>query len=153
MLMDDRVRSLVAVENMRAAVVLKDLPNALDPVFDKLFRDHYALVYRTAYSVTASVEDAEDVVQTIFLRLLRREFPPDLKRNPKAYFYRAAFNVSLTVLRSRRRKFTDRVEDLEAPQAARDAGLNEDSIGNCMKPSRNSIPERRRSSSCVSPQL
>src|SRR5262249_2640169 len=82
--------------------------------FDQLFREHYQLVYRTAFSVTRSEEDAEDVLQTIFLSLLRREFPPDLKKSPKAYFYRAAFNRSLDVVRARRRKVvsaeTERVE-------------------------------------------
>jgi len=83
------------------------LPNViggpLTEELDLLFREHYRLVYRTAYGVTGSMEDAEDVLQTIFLRLLRREFPPDLKRNPKAYLYRAAVNVSLNVVRMRRR--------------------------------------------------
>ena len=98
--MDDGVRTFVVVESMTAAGVLKNTENPLDPEFDRLFRDHYALVYRTAYSITGRAEDAEDVVQTIFLRLIRREFPPDLKKNPKAYLYRAAFNVSLSVMRS-----------------------------------------------------
>ena len=50
--------------------------------FEQIFREHYQLVYRTACRVTGSPEDAEDVLQTIFLRLLRREVPPDLQNNP-----------------------------------------------------------------------
>ena len=80
---------------------------------EQIFREHYQLVYRTAYRVTGSAEDAEDVLQTIFLRLLRREFPPDLKKNPKAYLYRAAVNSSLDTIRSRqRRALTDVAEQL-----------------------------------------
>jgi RNA polymerase sigma-70 factor (ECF subfamily) len=75
-----------------------------DSEFDSLFREHYSLVYRTAYSVTRSVEDAEDVAQTIFVRLLKREFPPDLRRNPKGYLYRAAVNASFNTLRTKRRE-------------------------------------------------
>jgi RNA polymerase sigma-70 factor (ECF subfamily) len=83
--------------------------------FDQIFREHYQLVYRTAYGVTGSPEDAEDILQTIFLRLLRREFPPDLKKNPKAYLYRAAVNLSLNTLRLRRRHvLTDDAERFEA---------------------------------------
>jgi RNA polymerase sigma-70 factor, ECF subfamily len=119
--MDDLVRSLVAVERLSTATIAKPL----DPEFDRLFREHYALVYRTAYSVTGRVEDAEDVVQTIFLRLLRREFPPDLQKNPKAYLYRAAFNAALSVIRSRRRRvFTDNVENLHAASAAVDPDID-----------------------------
>jgi RNA polymerase sigma-70 factor (ECF subfamily) len=89
--------------------------------FEELFREHYRLVYRTAYSVTGSRQDAEDVLQTIFLRLLRRR-PPDLASNPKGYLYRAAINLSLNTVRARQRQnLTDGVERLLAPVSAPDA--------------------------------
>src|SRR6185503_16560587 len=69
---------------------------------DRILREHHLLVYRTAYGVTGSREDAQDIVQTIFLRLLKRECPPHLQKNPKAYLYRAAVNLSLNTIRSRR---------------------------------------------------
>jgi RNA polymerase sigma-70 factor (ECF subfamily) len=71
---------------------------------DALFRDHRELILRTAYGVTGSRDDAQDVLQTVFLRLIRRELPPDLAKNPRAYFYRAAVNVSLSLLRQRKRR-------------------------------------------------
>ena len=83
--------------------------------FDQLFREHYRLIYRTALAITGRSEDAEDVLQTIFLRLLRREFPPDLKKNPRAYLYRAAVNASLTALRARRRRL--QIHDMDAIQS------------------------------------
>jgi RNA polymerase sigma-70 factor, ECF subfamily len=79
---------------------------ALEQEFEQIFREHYRMAYRTAYGVTGNAQDAEDVVQTIFLRLLRREFPPDLKKNPKAYLYRAAVNLSLNTIRDRKRRPT-----------------------------------------------
>ena len=79
-----------------AAVTMSE-PIAQDSQeLEMLFREHYALVYRTACVVTGSPEDAEDVLQTIFLRLLRRAVPPDFHKNTKGYFYRAAVNLSLT---------------------------------------------------------
>jgi RNA polymerase sigma-70 factor, ECF subfamily len=72
--------------------------------FEDLFREHYVLVYRTAYGVTGRVEDAEDVAQTVFLRLLRRENPRELLKNPKGYLYRAAVNLSLTIVQTRQRR-------------------------------------------------
>ena len=70
---------------------------------EQIFREHHELVYRTAFGVTGSREDAQDVVQTIFLRLLRRDIPPDFHRNAKAYLYRAAVNLSLNTIRARKR--------------------------------------------------
>src|SRR5262245_39036049 len=71
--------------------------------FDELFREHSQMVYRTAFSVTGTPHDAEDVLQGLFLWLLRRGIPPGLKENPRAYLYRAAVNLALNTVRSRRR--------------------------------------------------
>jgi RNA polymerase sigma-70 factor (ECF subfamily) len=99
----------------------RDVSNApleqeLEQEFEQLFHNHYPMVYRTAYSVTGSREDAEDVVQTIFLRLYRRGELSRLKENPKAYLYRAAVNVAVSVVRSRRRHIlTDDHSELDRP--------------------------------------
>jgi RNA polymerase sigma-70 factor, ECF subfamily len=79
--------------------------------FETIFKEHARLVYRTAYGVTGSHEDAEDVLQTIFMQLIRRHYPPDLRTNPAAYLYRAAVNSSLNVIRQRRRDVL--VDDIE----------------------------------------
>jgi RNA polymerase sigma-70 factor (ECF subfamily) len=91
--------------------------------FEKLFREHSPLVYQTACGVTGSPADAEDVVQTIFLRLLRRRLPADFCKRPERYLYRAAINVSLNTIRSRRRQvligdsqFFDSPESAENPK-------------------------------------
>src|SRR5262245_47338001 len=84
--------------------------------FEDLFQEHYVLVYRTAYGVTGRVEDAEDVVQTIFLRLLQRDFrlktgAGGLLKNPRGYLYRAAVNLSLTIVQTRQRRVRTEVSE------------------------------------------
>lgn len=66
-----------------------------------LFRDHHKAIFRIAYRITGSRSDAEDVLQTIFLRLTpnRRDLAP----NPEAYLHRAAVNASLDLIRRRTR--------------------------------------------------
>ena len=71
---------------------------------EDIFHEHYRLVYRTAYTVTGSAQEAEDVLQTVFLQLLRRGIPPGLRRNPEKYLYRAAVNHALNTVRARRRR-------------------------------------------------
>jgi RNA polymerase sigma-70 factor (ECF subfamily) len=82
---------------------------------EETFREYARLIYRTAYGVTGSREDAEDVLQSVFLRLLRHEFPGRPGRDTKAYLYKAAVNLSLDTLRSRRRHPS--VEDTESVEA------------------------------------
>lgn len=69
---------------------------------EQLFRAHAPLVFRTAYRVTGSAQDAEDVLQTVFLRLVRREGGAGLSDTPGHYLHRAAVNAALDVVRSRR---------------------------------------------------
>src|SRR5207249_8059105 len=87
-------------ERMSTATVSDLISEPLAQEFEELFRAHYQLVYRTAYGITGRPEDAEDVLQTVFLRLLSRGAPPDLQKNPKGYLYRAAVNLSLTTIQS-----------------------------------------------------
>jgi len=66
-----------------------------------LFRDHHKAVFRIAYRITGSRSDAEDVLQTIFLRLTPNR--RDLSPNPEGYLHRAAVNASLDLIRRRTR--------------------------------------------------
>ena len=91
---------------MSSVAVFRRPHEPLAEDLEDTFREHSRLVYRTAYSVTASAQDAEDVVQTLFLQLLRRGLPPAFKENPKGYLYRAAVNLSLNAVKSRRRQAT-----------------------------------------------
>jgi RNA polymerase sigma-70 factor (ECF subfamily) len=85
------------------ATARKNASHTLPEDFEEIFRAHHDLVYRAAYRITGNAEDAEDVLQTVFLRLLRRERLPDAGGNPKGYFHRAAVNAALDVLKKRNR--------------------------------------------------
>jgi RNA polymerase sigma-70 factor (ECF subfamily) len=72
-------------------------------VLAALFREHSGRIFRIAYRLTGNASDAEDVLQTIFLRLLRRDEAPDLSASAASYLHRAAVNAGLDLLRSRKR--------------------------------------------------
>jgi RNA polymerase sigma-70 factor (ECF subfamily) len=84
----------------------------LDPpeALEALFREHHGAVYRAAYRITGDAMDAEDVLQTVFTRLLRREEQPDLSESAGSYLHRAAVNAALDLMRRRKRS---RKVDLE----------------------------------------
>lgn len=65
------------------------------------FQDYHALVLNAAYRVTGKREDAEDVLQTIFTRLLAHPRQLDSAENIQGYFYRAAIHGALDLLRRR----------------------------------------------------
>jgi RNA polymerase sigma-70 factor (ECF subfamily) len=92
------------------------------PELESLFRQHSQLVYRTACAVTGSPADAEDVLQTIFLRLMRRTVPPYFYKAPERYLYKAAVNASLNMIRSRQRQVL--VGDINFFDASQDTPSN-----------------------------
>ena len=63
------------------------------------YQAHAQTVLRTAYRLTGRMQDAEDVLQTVFLRLSARA--PQRVENLEGYMRRAAVNAALDVLRSR----------------------------------------------------
>ncbi len=83
-----------------------------DPTLEELFNQHHSRVFRTAYRVTGSAEDAEDVLQTIFLRVARGQESALAATNPEAYFTRAAINASLDLIRSRKRANAVAMDDV-----------------------------------------
>jgi RNA polymerase sigma-70 factor (ECF subfamily) len=87
---------------MSTVTMPEQTKTALPEEFERLYREHAGFVYRIALNITRNTEEAEDIVQTIFLRLLRRESSPDLQTRPRAYLYRAAVNAALDAIRLRR---------------------------------------------------
>ena len=69
--------------------------------FAALYERHYEAVFRAALRVTGNPADAEDILQTVFLRVLARGGDAEDLAQPGAYFRRAAVNAAVDVLRRR----------------------------------------------------
>jgi RNA polymerase sigma-70 factor (ECF subfamily) len=96
--------------------IQEGIPPAED--LESLFRDHHRMVYRTAYRITGNASDAEDVLQTVFLRLAGRDLATSPLEHAEAYLRRAAANAALDMLRQRRHAMNDsddRIEQRAAP--------------------------------------
>ena len=85
--------------------------------FAELYERHYEAVFRAALRITGNPADAEDVLQTVFLRLLARSADILGVDQPAAYFRRAAVNAAVDVLRRRESHAESEYDDL-APHAA-----------------------------------
>ncbi len=96
--------------------------------FAELYECHYAAVYRTALRVTGNPADAEDVLQTVFLRILSQGGGPDSTQMPEAYFRRAAANAAIDLLRRRVSHAEIRIEDTSPPMAKESTALLKESL-------------------------
>ncbi len=82
-----------------------------------MFRAYHGLVFRTAYRITGNAADAEDVSQTVFLRIFRRGEDGHVLENEESYLRRAAINAGLDVLRSRQANLTEELTDVASERS------------------------------------
>lgn len=102
------------------SALAEELAIVVPSEFERIFRAHHGLMFRTAYRITGNAADAEDVSQTVFLRLFRRGTSTDVLENEESYLRRAAINASLDVIRSRQADRTVELTDLPAEPARED---------------------------------
>ena len=85
--------------------------------FAELYERHSEAVFRAALRVTGNPADAEDVLQTVFLRVMAQGADAEGLAVPGAYFRRAAVNAAVDVLR-RRELRAESAYDADAPHAS-----------------------------------
>ncbi len=106
----------------------------MTPGFDELFAAHQRKVYLAAYRVTGNAQDAEDILQSVFLRLLQRQQDPDSRANPAGYLCRSAINAGIDLLRSRARAQSETlIEEMHSSDGAADDELRQAEIRRHMR--------------------
>ena len=89
------------------------------PELEEVFQEHASAMLRTAYRVTGSLADAEDVLQTVFLRLAARSEGTELAGpGIGAYLRRAATNAALDLVRGLRRRRAVALGEEDGPEPA-----------------------------------
>jgi RNA polymerase sigma-70 factor, ECF subfamily len=78
-----------------------DSANLSETDLERIFREHHAMVFRAAYRITGNANDAEDVLQTVFLRMLKRDPGAEPVGNMTSFLHRSAVNAALDLVRSR----------------------------------------------------
>jgi len=123
----ENVEATAQLESQLEPVLAAPLQPAPSPDWDLVFREHHATVFRAAYRVTGNASDAEDVLQTVFMRLLRRSPDAETVGNMEGYLRRAAVNAALDLIRSRQAAPQVPLDDV-APLLSENASLAPDRL-------------------------
>jgi RNA polymerase sigma-70 factor (ECF subfamily) len=99
------MNSLMAAQMEPATASVNDL--------EQIFREHHAMVFRAAYRVTGNAGDAEDVMQTVFLRMAKRDQGAEPVGNMTSFLHRAAVNAALDLVRTRQNIRNIPLDELE----------------------------------------
>jgi len=84
-----------------------------EPDLERMFQEHHALVFRAAYRITGNADDAEDVMQTVFLRMMKREASAEPIGNLASFLHRSAVNAALDLMRQRQNIRNIPLDELE----------------------------------------
>ena len=98
-----------AIENIMVTQAVAQL--------EEVFRAHQACVLKAAYRITGSMADAEDISQSVFLRLAHGTIDPGSISNLQGYLHRSAVNAALDLIRSRGHREIVPVETADELQA------------------------------------
>ena len=90
-----------------------DSANASPADLEQTFRENHAMVFRAAYRVTGNANDAEDVLQTVFLKMLKRDPAAEPVGNMVSFLHRSAVNAALDLVRSRQNIRNIPLDELE----------------------------------------
>lgn len=100
-----RMKALTAIAMDSATLPAADL--------ERIFRENYAAVFRAAYRVTGNASDAEDALQTVFLRMIKRDADAEPVENMSSFLHRAAVNAALDLVRARQNVKNVPLDELE----------------------------------------
>jgi RNA polymerase sigma factor (sigma-70 family) len=98
-----------AIENLMVTQAATEL--------EGIFRAHHVRVLKAAYRVTGSMADAEDVAQSVFLRLARGDINATAIEHLESYLHRSAVNAALDLIRARGHRENVPVETADELQA------------------------------------
>jgi len=80
---------------------------------ERIFRENHAMVFRAAYRITGNITDAEDALQTVFLRMLKRDPEAEPVGSVTSFLHRAAVNAALDLVRARHHVRSVPLDELE----------------------------------------
>jgi RNA polymerase sigma-70 factor (ECF subfamily) len=126
---DDRKR----VDEMSAGTTAVSAPIG---ELERVFQAHHGRVFRAAYRITGNASDAEDVLQTVFLRLLRQGWAASSASHLEGYLRRASVNAALDIVRARGRALKAPLEEAAAATDSRlrpDQGQDAKELRDCVR--------------------
>jgi len=107
-------------------VLLERLRQGDEAAFETIFHAHYGRVFALAYRLLGSAQEAEDVVQEVFLRLYLRPLRRGEERNLLGWLLKVATNLAYNAARARRRRRAR--EERSMTIASRDPGPADEAL-------------------------
>lgn len=80
--------------------------DTIDSAFESLFKTHFKALYSYAYTIVKDETIAEEIVQSVFLKLWERRSKLTIHTSIKAFLYRSVYNDSLNYHKHQKVRFS-----------------------------------------------
>ncbi len=87
----------------------------MDPRFEKLYKNNSKYVYNVALGMLRNRDEAEDIMQNVFIKLFEGYSSFRGESDIKTYLYRMTVNKTIDYIRSRNLR-SDKIENMELPE-------------------------------------
>ncbi len=99
--------------------ILKRAINGDRTAFEIIYNTYAGFVYRNALRITESIEDAEEVTQEVFIRVLKNINKFKFNSSFGTYLYRITVNSSINYVKKNGKKQIDgQIPDVDEPQSS-----------------------------------
>lgn len=124
------------------AIVAADIQDMDEKQFEQLFKQFYNPLYVYAYTIVNDEAAAEEVVQTIFLKLWEKRQALDIHTSWKAYLYKAVFHECLN--NKKRERLHQRFLDRQMNNAGFQEAESDSELRNRLQVALRKLPEKCR---------
>jgi len=114
--------------------------------FDELYRKYIRRLYRFSYSILKSREEAENIVQNVFLNLWQNREKAEKISSVKYYVFTIAYNSAISIIRKKAREsqFIEYVKTLQDMKEPVDLQFEYKELDERVSAIINSLPVRQK---------
>lgn len=126
---------------------LSMLQQGNEEVFESVFKQHFNNLHAYAFTILKDAVSAEEVVQSLFLKLWEKKDVLNIQTSLKSYLYRATYNDCMNILkhlqvRQRHQDHVSYFHDRTSENAS--SRLQENELKNELQKAINLLPEKCR---------
>lgn len=140
-------RSSLSSEHRQESVWIDKVRVGDSNAFEEMFRAYYAKLVRFAIHYVKSQQVAEEIVQEVFVNIWGQRAEWTVRQTPRAYFYGAVRNRSLSYLKKHRTEEPLQEEEIDKrahPQESLDDDLHARDFHSAAEKAVEALPERCR---------
>lgn len=129
------------------SVTLNLLQQGNEDIFENVFKQHFNSLHAYAFTILKDAVAAEEVVQSLFLKIWEKKENLDIRTSLKSYLYRATYNDCMNIIkhwqvRQRHQDHISYVSDMSYEHTANQ--LHENELKKELQKAMNLLPEKCR---------